>query len=370
MTLRCTTNQMQMLLDHVDSPYIRAIGFLYLRYIGDPKDVYSQWIEPYLYDEEPIAVTANAQKKSSSSVGYGHGGRGRHQQEPETIGDFVRKLFSDRDYYGTMLPRLPVHIERDIQVKLLLAEKIQQRAQKHLRNKDTMNDFQRIGAKVMALYGDEENPITWYEAIVDRVLTRNEETGQALNVPKFVVTFPEYGNTETVLLGEMEQKGVPLDPVSSSAPSSGGSDRGYDNRDSVRYDRDDHHHRGGGRGGGGGQDLYDEVRKREQDRVTASGRNAVAQRPLSAKASIAGPTRGGGGRRGYEDDGRDYGRRNDDRVERSAGQNQPSGNATTNESSAASSSVAPPPSVPEKKRSAEEMAAVEEKKRKLMAKYG
>lgn len=345
---------MKMLLDHPDSPYIRAIGFLYLRYVGDPKDVY-QWIEPYLYDEEPIAVTANAQKKSLHN-NHNNGQRGRRRDqpaEPDTIGDFVRKIFSELDYYGTMLPRLPIHIERDIQVKLLLAEKIQHRAQKHLADKGTMSEFQRIGAEVMALYGDEENPTTWYEAVVDRVLTRNEETGQALKMPKFIVTFPEYGNTETVLLGEMERRGVPLDPVSSAPPS--GSERGYDGGD--RYGvRDDH--RGGNNGG---YDLYDEVRKREHDRVTAKGRNAVAQRPLSAKASLAGPKRG----RGYGDNF-DRPPRRHDPAEKDDAKNPSDSDAPPPTSDAA----AVPPPVEQKKRSAQEIAAIQEKKRKLMAKYG
>ncbi|KAG7370578.1 PRP38 family protein [Nitzschia inconspicua] len=372
MTLRCTTHQMKMLLDHPDSPYIRAIGFLYLRFVGDPKDVY-QWIEPYLYDEEPIAVTVNAQKKqkgsqyqqqqqSHPSYGRGRSSASSHS-EPETIGEYVRKLFSEREYYGTMLPRLPVHIERDIQVKLLLAEKIQRRAQKHLADRDTMNEFQRIGAIVMALYGDDENPVTWYEAVVDRVVTRNEETGQALKVPKFIVTFPEYGNTETVLLGEMERRGVPLEPVS-TGPVGGGSDRGYDDRDVVGRDG---RGRGGGGGRGGGYDLYDEVRKREQEKVTARGRNAVAQRPLTAKASLAAaPLRKG---RGYNDDDGGY-RRHDRRLEGPS--TDKTATTTSNRTSSSSSPprAVPPPVEQQKKRSAEEIAMIQEKKRKLMAKYG
>ena len=334
LTLRCTVKQMQLLLDHPDSPYIRGIGFLYLRYAGDPKTVYD-WIEPYLYDDEPIDVTANSNKNNNR----------RHQKEPETIGDFVRKLFSERDFYGTMLPRLPIHIERDIQVKLLLAEKIQNRAKKHLSNSETMKYFQTLGSHVMALYGDEENPTTWYEAVVDRVITRNEETGQPLKTPKFVVTFPEYGNTEVVTLGEMEMKGVPLDPVGVSRDPSqdreeesykgrGGNDRdrgrGYGGRD--RYDD---HHRSSERSGK--NDLYDEVRRREQASVTSNH-----DRPRKSSTAPVG--------------------RNNHQPK--SQQQRDTSSHSSEERNAPVAASAP------QKRSAEEIAAIQEKKRKLMAKYG
>jgi pre-mRNA-splicing factor 38B len=354
MTLRCTTNQLELQLDHPDSPYIRAIGFLYLRFVGEPQSIY-QWIEPYLYDEEPIHITANSQKKShhAQQLSYRRGKQGG-QSDPETIGDFVRKLFSKREYYGVMLPRLPIHIERDIQVKLLLAEKNQRRAQKHLADKETLSQFQRVGAQVMALYGDEENPIQWYEAVVDRVITRNEETSRPLKVPKFVVTFPEYGNTETVTLGDLERRGVPLDPVSASTPSSSvdsfedgdrrhGDSRGYGDRTSF---------------GGGRSDLYDEVRKREQQRVTAKGKNAIARRPQSAKASLAAPTTSSSHRS-------DYGF--NDRRSPTGRVAEETKISPASPAAALSSAAAP---LPDRKRSAEEIAAIQEKKRKLMAKYG
>ena len=161
LTLRCSEKQMKLLLDHVDSPYIRGIGFLYLRYAGHPKKIWG-WVEPYLYDDEPITVAATSNKNRSQ-----HG----RQQQNETIGDFVRRLFSsERDYYGTMLPRLPIQVERELQVKLLFAEKIQDRAKKHLLNRKTMDYFKTLGSRVMALYGDDENQITWYEGVVDRVV--------------------------------------------------------------------------------------------------------------------------------------------------------------------------------------------------------
>ena len=46
---------MKGLLNHTDSPYIRGIGFLYLRYAADPKSLWG-WFEHYLEDTEPLTI--------------------------------------------------------------------------------------------------------------------------------------------------------------------------------------------------------------------------------------------------------------------------------------------------------------------------
>ena len=182
-TLRCTEKQMTLMLDHVDSPYIRCIGFLYLRYAADPSTLWT-WFEPYLYDEEPVQVQ---QGKSDT-----------------TIGDYVRFLLGDLEYYGTRLPRLPLALERQFKVKLLQAELVEERAKHNSKDAVKMEQFQKVGNRIRALYGDEENPVTWYDAVVDRVVLRNDESGELLARPKFWLTFPQYGNTELVTLGEVD----------------------------------------------------------------------------------------------------------------------------------------------------------------------
>ena len=85
---------------------------------------------------------------------------------PETtVGMFVRSLLKDMNYHGTILPRLPVTIEREVKVKLLLAEQIEDRALLHYRDSRAMQHFQTVGSRVRALYGDEQNPVTWYDAV-------------------------------------------------------------------------------------------------------------------------------------------------------------------------------------------------------------
>mmetsp|Transcript_3175 Transcript_3175/g.8406 ORF Transcript_3175/g.8406 Transcript_3175/m.8406 type:complete len:151 (+) Transcript_3175:198-650(+) len=50
-TLKLNTKQVKDTINHRDSPYIRAIGLLFLRYVGDPKTLLS-WVGPFLADKE------------------------------------------------------------------------------------------------------------------------------------------------------------------------------------------------------------------------------------------------------------------------------------------------------------------------------
>ena len=50
-TLKLTKKQVLCLLNHCDSPYIRGLGFMYLRFTLPPAMMWD-WFEPYLDDEE------------------------------------------------------------------------------------------------------------------------------------------------------------------------------------------------------------------------------------------------------------------------------------------------------------------------------
>jgi pre-mRNA-splicing factor 38B len=302
LTMRMTENQMELTLKHPDSPFIRGIGFLYLRYAGQPAEL-AKWIQPHLHDEQEI--TAETRKTT-------------------TVGEFVRELFSSRDYYGTPLPRLPIQIERDVKLWIMQAEKACERAAQHYKNQERMRLFQTLGSRVMALYGDDENPLAWYEGVVDRVVTTDEASGYALKYPNFVVTFTEYGNTETVKLGEMDVT-----------------------NGNWRHDKV------------GGQDFEQEIRQKERDTVTSEHRGGWARRPPTTKNSLS---QVGGPRKDshYSHD-----------RQRPPPQRQPprhQHHQQQQQHQAPNASAPPPPE--QRKRSAEEMAVIADKKRRLMAKYG
>ncbi|KAF2072964.1 hypothetical protein CYY_005730 [Polysphondylium violaceum] len=91
--MKLTEKQMVGLLEHPDSPYIRAIGFLYLRYCTPPAQLWDWFIE-FLDDQETIKITP----------------RGPDVKMQKFILDLLRETkFSD-----TILPRIPVKIQKEI----------------------------------------------------------------------------------------------------------------------------------------------------------------------------------------------------------------------------------------------------------------
>ncbi|EOD30355.1 hypothetical protein EMIHUDRAFT_456617 [Emiliania huxleyi CCMP1516] len=89
--LRLTRDQVRSLLRHPDSPYIRAIGFLYLRLgLYDFKELWA-WFQPYLGDDDQFFIDGTPATAT-------------------TIGEF--------DFFGDRLPRLPVLVSRQIEDKL------------------------------------------------------------------------------------------------------------------------------------------------------------------------------------------------------------------------------------------------------------
>lgn len=383
MTLRCSEKQMKLMLDHVDSPFIRCIGFLYLRYTAEPTIIW-EWLQPYLYDEDPVKIEMNVKAGES------------------TVGAFVRGILMDLEYHGTRLPRLPVAIERDIKVKLLQEEQIEQRAQRNLKDDKMMGYFERVGAKVQAMYGDEENPVTWYDAVVDRVVKKDDVSGVEFYRSKFLVTFTEYGNSALVSVGEMDMPGVDhsVQPLARRDDGRGSNDRyesrGYDDRDRDRgrgrRDGWNHERRDDGRGrdfeqGGGGyrdgqrysssrgydgdhrsredhhrersrsrdralpneRELMQEVLRREQKTATGSGRG-YASRPQTFRSVES--------NRGHASTD-EFPRRERDRpVEHYKSEKV--------DNSIVQEEARPTP----KQKTPEELAAIAEKKRKLAATYG
>lgn len=115
MLMKLTLKQMKGLLSTNDSPLVRAIGFLYLRYTSPPTDLW-QWFEPYLEDDEEI------QPSSDKSVRM-------------SMGSYCSKLLTDMQYYGTTLPRIPIPIERKMKVMLLLLEEKKRRRRANARSR-------------------------------------------------------------------------------------------------------------------------------------------------------------------------------------------------------------------------------------------
>ncbi|XP_049846341.1 pre-mRNA-splicing factor 38B-like isoform X2 [Schistocerca gregaria] len=98
-TLKLTRKQVNGLLTHPDSPYIRGLGFMYIRYTQPPQDLWD-WYDPYLEDPEEMDVKAG-------------GG------QVMTIGDMLRAFLTKLEWFSTLFPRIPVPIQQKLEKKML-----------------------------------------------------------------------------------------------------------------------------------------------------------------------------------------------------------------------------------------------------------
>lgn len=303
---------MNSMLQHKDSPYIRCTGALYLRYAAEPSSLH-RWFEPYLFDEEPVQIAASPQTPES------------------TVGAYIRTLLTDMNYFGTLLPRLPVHLERDIKVKLLQAEEILNRSDAHLKSKEVMTYLTTIGNPIQALYGDEENPTSWYDAVVDRVIRRDDDTGELYQKPRFIVTFPEYGNTEQVTLGQIDLP--PHHPLERSYASYG---RPHDTPRNSSSESSPN------------RVFMERVRREQRESITVSKGQRYGRRPPTFKGSLA------------------LGAAAEDESRKRKGAASPP-SPPVHDNKAAPASPSPPR---RREKTLDEIRAMEDKRRKLMERYG
>jgi len=97
-TLKLTKKQVMSLLNHCDSPYIRGLGFMFLRYTLPPGSLWD-WFEPYMDDEEEIDVKAGGGK-------------------PMTIGEMCKLMLTRLEWFDTRFPRIAVNVEKHIRNQL------------------------------------------------------------------------------------------------------------------------------------------------------------------------------------------------------------------------------------------------------------
>ncbi|CAG9773018.1 unnamed protein product [Ceutorhynchus assimilis] len=94
-TLKLTKKQLNGLITHCDSPYIRALGFMYIRYVLPP-NLLLEWYEDYLEDDEEMDVKAG-------------GG------QVMTMGQILRQWLVKLEWFSTLFPRIPVPMQQKIQ---------------------------------------------------------------------------------------------------------------------------------------------------------------------------------------------------------------------------------------------------------------
>jgi pre-mRNA-splicing factor 38B len=128
-TLKLTRKQLNGLLKHADSPYIRGLGFMYIRYALPPSDFF-EWYEEFLQDEEEVDVKAG-------------GG------QTMTIGQMCRQFLTKLEWFSTLFPRIPVPVQKQIDQKLMEYDRKHGIVEKPVRDygasKSEKNYEQRVG---------------------------------------------------------------------------------------------------------------------------------------------------------------------------------------------------------------------------------
>lgn len=156
--LQLTASEIKSLISNQDSPYIRGIGFLYLRFVISVRKL-NDWFIPYCDDPAKLSP-------------------GGGTEERITIGEFSQKLITENLYCGLALRRIPLPILKDFR------QAVEKKTTEKLLYQPTIDDL-TIGKKVRAEYWKDSK---YYNATVDKIL----KDGDVL------VTFTDYGNQEKV----------------------------------------------------------------------------------------------------------------------------------------------------------------------------
>lgn len=99
-TLKMTRKQVMGLITHTDSPYIRALGFMYIRYTQPPADLV-EWYDDFLDDEEELDVKAGGGCVMS-------------------VGEMLRSFLTKLEWFSTLFPRIPVPVQKAIDQQMKL----------------------------------------------------------------------------------------------------------------------------------------------------------------------------------------------------------------------------------------------------------
>merc|ERR550537_1073329 len=161
-----TDDDVQEMICHKDSAYIRCAGFLFLR-LSRSDDLWSM-CGPYVLDDQEFNPT-------------------RDKKERCSIGVYVQELLLSERYFGTTMPRLPMQIKRNFEMNLIGVDEWRKRI---ISNKERLVKFD-VGAKVEALTNND-----WLSGVVTAV------DDSVLSCIKLDIKF-EDGAQEVVSLGKV-----------------------------------------------------------------------------------------------------------------------------------------------------------------------
>eukprot|EP00347_Sterkiella_histriomuscorum_P018501 403345272 len=309
MLMRLNEKQVQTLLRYKLSPYVRACGALYVRFLS-PNDQLFDRLSPYMLDEQSFSYSI---EKSQSL----------------TFGEYVERLLSEKNYFSILLPRIPVIQFRELQKKLLTIPEKRKRKQDNLENSNKFNKGQIVfalskkdqswhKAKISGIHYEssapiQKKPVENYGIEEDFF---NEEEGENFDneydedeqdvraIRKLQVMFiegpftkdeevQEFIGLEDVLLISRNEEGGQKHRKRSQSNDSWGDDsdaqqsRKAERKRSRSRDRDGDFKTPFDRNENQDDKLMEEVLRRERDQAAASRKEDYSKRPASYKSALS-----------------------------------------------------------------------------------
>mmetsp|Transcript_157009 Transcript_157009/g.277160 ORF Transcript_157009/g.277160 Transcript_157009/m.277160 type:complete len:632 (+) Transcript_157009:109-2004(+) len=242
-TMGIDARQLRRLIDNQDNPYVRAVGFLFIRFGMSPEQLWP-WLGEYVLDDEELRPAKDSEWRT-------------------TIGEFCEGLLSQEKYYSTVLPRLPMSTKRQLEAKLAPIVQYRKRTKANL---DLLEIYRMENIRVEANTNGDWLVGTTVELIDDapsrlKVRVRLEDdTEEVVHLGKVILTDRRYA-------------GYSGSGKSRNRSRSRSRDKTDWARDKGRPDRE----------------LVDELRSRDREKAVCSSGKEYARKPVGYKAACALP---------------------------------------------------------------------------------
>lgn len=165
MLMHLTEKQVQALLKYRQNPFVRACGALFVRYLSPHEQLWDR-LQPWLLDEQQFHHSAD---KGRASI---------------TFGEYCEAMIADKNYFNTVLPRIPVLLNRELLKKLAdLPEKRKRREENQAKG--------HLIKKGLVLYALSKKDGQWHKAKVAGV--------------HYLNPYPKAEDEETVAADEEEE---------------------------------------------------------------------------------------------------------------------------------------------------------------------
>eukprot|EP00415_Alexandrium_ostenfeldii_P003672 UN3672 len=100
-TLAHTDEELRLVIDNPDSSLVRCVGFLFIRYVVPPEQLWEKFQE-FLLDDARLVYRDNFAGKEVVT----------------TIGEYIEGLLLKEKYFSTPLPRIPAAVRRKLEERL------------------------------------------------------------------------------------------------------------------------------------------------------------------------------------------------------------------------------------------------------------